>query len=116
MITELAERQLSAYNAADLDAFVACYHEEVRVLNGESLSLDGIQQFRERYRPLFEGWSFGAAVPKRMALGMHCFDYETWWRIDPENGERTEGEIIVRYELRDERIGTVQFFRKVGTD
>lgn len=108
-IAELAARQLDAYNAADLDAFVACYHEDVRVLDGEEETLRGREAFRERYRGLFELYSFGAEVPRRVHLGPHCIDYETWWRIDPDSEERSEGVVLVRYVERDGLIGQVQF-------
>ena len=31
-IAQLAQAQLDAYNAADLDAFIACYHPDVVVM------------------------------------------------------------------------------------
>ena len=31
--------------------------------------------------------------------------------LDPETGERSEGRVLVRYTLRDDRIGTVQFLK-----
>jgi hypothetical protein len=43
--------------------------------------------------------------------GPHAVDLERWWRIDPDRGERSEGEILVRYTQRDDLIGTVQFLR-----
>lgn len=109
MIVELAERQLAAYNAADLDAFCACYHPEVRMLSGEDLELEGREAFRERYADMFGRGGFGATVPERLSLGDHCVDDERWWRLDPETGERSEGRILVRYRLRDGLIGQVQF-------
>jgi hypothetical protein len=49
-IGELAERQLSAYNDANLDAFCACYHRDVVVLDADGeVSLQGIEPFRSRY-------------------------------------------------------------------
>ncbi len=110
-IEQLAEQQLDAYNRADLDAFVACYHAEVLVLNGDEISANGIDEFRDRYRTLFNEWKFGASVPQRMVLHAHCIDFEEWWRIDPKTGERSEGQILVRYKARDGLIGTVQFLR-----
>jgi hypothetical protein len=108
-IARLAEKQLDAYNQSDLDAFVACYHPDVRVWNGDEQSIAGIDEFRERYQDLFSEWQFGATVPQRISLSTHCVDLEEWWRIDPETGERSEGQILVRYEERDGLIGTVQF-------
>ncbi len=110
-IEQLAQQQLDAYNRSDLDAFVACYHPDVRVLNGDELSISGIDGLRDRYQSLFSEWQFGASVPQRISLNAHCVDFEEWWRIDPSSGERCEGQILVRYEERDELIGTVQFLR-----
>ena len=111
-IVELAARQLAAYNASDLNAFCACYHPEVVVLDAEEQIAQGIADFRERYRGLFEGFQFGAEVTKRLDAGNHCVDYETWWRIDPQTGTRSAGVVLVRYTLRDDTIGWVQFFRE----
>ena len=110
-IEELARRQLAAYNASDLEAFVGCYHPDVLVLDGQAESLSGQVAFRERYRAMFEGWSFGAEVSERMVLDSQCFDFERWWRVDPETGNRLEGTVVVRYESHEGLIGTVQFFR-----
>ena len=110
-IEELAQQQLDAYNRSDFDAFVACYHPDVRVFNGEDQSANGIDEFRNGYQSLFSEWLFGASVPQRISLNTHCVDLEAWWRIDPNTGERSEGQILVRYEERDGRIGTVQFLR-----
>ena len=110
-IAELAARQLAAYNAADLEAFCGCYHPEVRVLEDLEERVVGIEAFRERYRDLFTRWNFGAEVSQRLVLGPHAIDLERWWRVDPDRGERSEGEILVRYTQREDVIGTVQFLR-----
>ena len=109
LIEQLAQRQLDAYNQSDLDGFVACYHSDVQVFNGDEQSINGIDEFRSRYRALFTEWQFGAAVPKRISLNAHCVDLEEWWRIDPDTEERSEGQVLVRYVERDGLIGTVQF-------
>ena len=110
-VVELADTQLAASNASDLDAFCGCYHDDVVVMNGEERAYSGISTFRERYRSLFERLEFGAEVPRRLDAGHHCVDYERWWRIDPDSDERSEGEVLVRYTLRDDKIGWVQFLR-----
>lgn len=109
VIEHLAQQQLDAYNRSDLDGFVACYHPEVRVLDGDEPTINGIDAMRDRYQALFSDWQFGASVPKRISLNAHCVDVEEWWRIDPETGERSEGRVLVRYEEREGLIGTVQF-------
>ncbi len=111
VITDLAMRQLDAYNAADLDGFCACYHPDVVVFDGGDESLRGVDAFRERYRGMFETWTFGASVDERLSCGPHAVDDEAWWRVDPETGERSEGQVLVRYTEREGLIGTVQFLR-----
>ena len=108
-ISELAARQLEAYNSSDLEGFVACYHQDVQVLDGDEETIRGREDFRERYSDLFTEWTFGAEVPQRFHLGRHCVDYEHWWRVPPGSDERSEGVVIVRYTLRDGLIGIVQF-------
>ena len=110
-ITDLARRQLVAYNASDLEAFVACYHPEVAVTEGGEVVCEGRDAMRERYRRLFETFEFGGEVPQRLDVGDHCVDLEHWWRVDPETGERSEGSILVHYTLRDDLIGAVRFIR-----
>lgn len=110
-VVELAVRQLAAYNAADLDAFCACYHPDVVALDADGVvSFQGIDAFRERYRPMFERGNFGASVDSRVHAGAHCVDSERFWRVSVD-GVRTEGALLVRYTERDGTIAVVQFLR-----
>ena len=107
----LAQQQLDAYNRADLDAFCLCYHEDVTVLSADgAVVASGIGPFRQRYAGKFAAGGFGAVVPERISLGAHCVDRERYWVSDPETGARREGEVLVRYTVRDGRIAVVQFF------
>lgn len=106
----LAQAQLLAYNARDLDAFCACYDPEVRVLEADGReSLRGMAAFRERYAALFSGWEeLGASVDQRLVAAPHAVDDERWWRA--RAGERREGRVLVRYTVGERGIHTVQFF------
>ena len=110
-IERLAICQLEACNASDLDAFCDCYHDEVEVWNDRVPADSGIGPFRDRYQDMFARWSFGGEVTSRLVAGDHAVDLEHWWRVDPDTGERSEGVLLVRYTLRDDRIGVVQFLR-----
>lgn len=110
-IVDLATAQLVAYNASELEDFVNCYHGDVRVFEGDALVCEGREAFRERYRRLFTEFEFGGTVDERLTVGDHCVELEVWWRIDPETGERSEGEILVCYEAREGLIGVVRFLR-----
>ncbi len=105
-IRELARRQLAHYNAADLDGFCACYHPEVVVESDGEVTVEGIDAFRERYRPMFAAGSFSATVDERMSHGAHCVDLEDYRRADG-----SEGRVLVHYTLRDGLIGRVRFWR-----
>jgi hypothetical protein len=109
---DLAAAQLAAYNAKDLDAFCACYAEDVRVLDADGHpTLEGLTAFRERYAGLFGGWEvIGAIVSERLILEPHVVDAEAWWRSRP--GERQEGRVLVRYTARAGRLALVEFLRE----
>jgi hypothetical protein len=110
-VVRLAIDQLAAYNAADLEAFCACYHDDVAVLDADgAVTVRGRTAFRERYRPMFARGQFGAHVDQRVQTGPHCVEREHYWRVEAD-GERVQGSLLVRYTERDGLIGTVQFFR-----
>ncbi len=111
-IEALAVAQLVAYNAWDLDAFCRCYHDDVRVLDAEGAEqVRGQAAFRARYAEMFERGGFGGEIDGRLVHGEHCVERERWWRDPADGGERLQGTVLVRYSLRDGRIGTVAFLR-----
>lgn len=108
---ELADAQLRAYNAADLDDFCACYHPDVVVLDATGArTIEGMAAFRERYGALFRDYAPAATVDARIALGAHVVEREQWARTHRETGARSEGEVLVRYTEVDGRIRWVEFF------
>ena len=110
-IALLASRQLEAYNQSNLDAFCACYHPEVIVYDAQGqISLQGIKAFRDRYTLMFTQGKFGATVPERIVMGEHCIDRERYWREAIDERKAAQGEVLVRYRLKDHLIGEVQFF------
>ena len=109
----LAQAQLAAYCRADLDAFIGCYAPDVVVLDEEGKpTIEGREQMRERYGSLFAAHrDIHAEVHSRLALGRHCVDHERWSRVHRATGERSEGEILVRYTERGGLIAVVEFLR-----
>ena len=110
---DLAAAQLLAYNAHDIEAFVACYAEDVHVLDAEGQpTLVGREAFRAAYARLFTEWhEVGAAVDQRLVAEPHVIDLERWWRVRPADGQRLEGTVLARYTVKNGLIATVQFFR-----
>lgn len=75
----LAQRQLDAYNAHDLDAFCACYAPDVQAwaLPDMALLFEGRDALRARYGPYFQAKRPHAdLVGERVALGQFAIDVE----------------------------------------
>lgn len=112
-ISDLVDRQLEAYNRADLDAFCACYAEDVVVLDETGRRVvDGMVDFRARYAELFERCrDVRAELTQRVVHGDHEVDLERWSRVRRDTEEHLEGDVLVRYTARDGLIAWVCFLR-----
>lgn len=107
-LLQLVQAQLDAYNQNDLDAFCACYHPEVQLIEGEACVSTGRAALRERYADMFAAGGFGATVSQRVHTDKHCVDLEHWW-VQLPGEEKEEGTLLARYSLREGHIGAVQF-------
>ena len=106
---ELAQAQLLAYNAKDLEAFVACYSEDVRVWRkpGEAPSLQGRGAFRESYRNgPFAQPQVQAEIAQRIVMGNTVIDHEL---VHGRGGDRPQ-QVAAIYRCRDGLIAEVHFF------
>lgn len=105
-----AQRQLDAYNARDLEPFLACYAEDcvVRAHPAGDVMMEGREAMRARYGKLFE------AHPD-----LHCTLLarveHACFAIDHEHVEGLrEGEVVyavATYEVRDGLIRNVWFLK-----
>ena len=105
---QLAQAQLEAYNAKDLDAFCACYGEDVKVWRMPDLtpSLVGMAAFRVRYeKGPFAEPAVRAEVSQRLVMGSKVVDHE-WVHGRAENAQP----VIVVYHCREGLIREVYFF------
>lgn len=83
---ELVQRQLDAYNAQDLDGFLACFADECVVadLNG-AVTHAGIGAIRSRYAELFARYPENhARLVNRIAVGNVVVDHEDIMRSPSE--------------------------------
>jgi hypothetical protein len=106
---ELVQRQLDTYNAQDLDAFMACYADDVVVadFNG-AVSSTGISALRKRYADMF------AANPKnharlvnRITIGNTVIDHE-----DVSRGpDAAAFQVAAIYTIKDAKIVRVDFVK-----
>ena len=105
-----AERQLAAYNARDLDAFVACFSDDVEVYDFPGvLSLKGRDAFRARYSERFKSEGLKAIAVHRAVIGARVIDHERVWLSGPENSDPVD--LVVVYTVRDGLIARVDFIK-----
>lgn len=102
------QAQLDAYNRREIDPFVACYTEDVRVydLVTGALKLEGIAAFHEAYaRQFAEAPEKRAWLLNRHVAGPLVLDTEHVH--DPEHHEPFR--VLAVYEVRGDRIAQVWF-------
>ena len=105
---EVVQRQLDAYNARDLAAFVATYSDDIRIFRMPSSepALSGKEQLAEFYATKrFNVPALHAELLGRIATGNKVVDHE---RIRGIADKLVEA--VAVYQVRDERIETVWFF------
>jgi hypothetical protein len=75
---DAVEKQLAAYNAGDVDAFVACYAREVVFEDADGVQQStGRDEMRRRYGELFASSpNLRAEVPSRIRVGAYVVDEE----------------------------------------
>lgn len=101
-------RQLEAYAARDLDAFMACWAEDALFLAWpDTLIEDGAEAIRARHRLRFADDSLHAELLGRVAIEEVVIDHERVTRRYPE-GVGT-AEVIGIYEVREGLIRTAWF-------
>jgi hypothetical protein len=106
------EAQLMAYNARDVDAFMACYTEDCVVEDADGLRMmAGQTEMRERYTALFAGSpKLHCTLVSRIRVGEHVIDEERiTGRLSTPPGETRHA--VAVYKVRGDKICHVRFYR-----
>lgn len=103
----LAQEQLDAYNAHDLERFVAVYSEDVLVFRMPSHepTIQGLEAFREAYRKRLQTPGLRAEVVSRMVIGDKVIDHE---RVFTDLSDPVEVGVV--YAVERGKISRVWFF------
>lgn len=102
----IVQAQLDAYNAKDIDAFLATYAEDAQIFeHPASLLASGSAQLRERYAARFKEPNLHAVIVTRMVMGDIVIDHERVTRSFPEGPGLLDAVAI--YEVRDGKIAKV---------
>jgi hypothetical protein len=99
----VVQRQLEAYNAHDLEAFLATYAEDVQLERHDGVSV-GLEAMRARYGPIFAAGRCRAEISARMRQGEWIVDRETAYGVLPEPIK-----VLVAYRVRGGVIDRVRF-------
>ena len=104
----LAQRQLDAYNARDLEAFCAPYSDDIQVvgLDGQ-VQAHGKEAFKARYRERFQKQlKLHCQLVKRMVMGNFVLDEESITGSDSDPIHA-----VAIFEVRNGKIAVVRFIR-----
>jgi hypothetical protein len=103
----LVQEQLDAYNARDLQRFVATYAQDIKIYGPPNLtlSLEGKQALSDSYAELFKRPNLHARLLNRMVLGNKVIDHE-----HVEGLRDTPVQAVAVYEVKENLISTVWFF------
>ena len=106
----IVQKQLEAYNAHDMEAFLATYADDAQLFElPEKLLARGTAQIRERYTAPFADTRLHAEIRNRMVVGNTVVDHEYVRRTYPQGPGTIEA--IAIYEVRDGKITNVWFRR-----
>jgi hypothetical protein len=101
---EAIDRQIEAYNAHDIDGFLAWYAPDAVIEDGSSnVLMRGIGEIRAEYEPFFRDFpSVHGEILQRMTAGAWTVDEEviTGWQPEPVKA-------LVAYHVANDRIERV---------
>ena len=109
MPAAIAQAQLDAYNAQDLDAHCACFADDIVVadLNAEP-NLRGMEAYRARYEGLFAQFPQNRAeLVARSVIGNTVIDHERVFR----SPDATPFEVAAIYTFAGGKIARVDFVK-----
>ncbi len=102
------QRQLEAYNAKDLAAFIACYHPDIAIyrMPASSPAITGRAALADFYaKQRFTIAALRAEVINRMMVGNKVIDHERVYGLTAEPSE-----VVVVYEVEADLIKNAWFY------
>ena len=104
----VADAQLAAYNAQDMEAYLALFHADAVLINlpDQTVVAEGLEAIREMYTARFATPGLHCEVHHRSEIGNIAIDRET---------VHTDGnapvDILAMYEVVDRKIKRIFFIR-----
>ncbi len=109
---EIVDRQLEAYNARDIEAFAATYHNDIEIHSfSKGLVYKGKSTLVERYGKVFEKLAYlNARSLTRMVQGQTLVDHELAQSSSTSKDDIERSvKVIAAYQVEDGLITKVTF-------
>ena len=107
-LTHPVQRQLDAYNARDIDAFMQCWSEDcLYYAFPDTLLASGSEAIRERHVERFREPDLHGTLLHRLTVGNIVIDHETVRRSFPEGVG--EIDVVCLYEIDKGKIAKAWF-------
>jgi hypothetical protein len=104
----VVQRQLDAYNAKNLDAWISTYaHDAKQFELGGGMLAQGHEAIRARTAPRFNEPDLRAVLLKRVVMGSVVIDHEDVLRTFPEGPGRVE--LVCVYVVEKGKIQSASF-------
>lgn len=107
---QLIRQQVDAYNQRDLQAFTACFHQDIKLYNFRESApyLTGMDALAASYKEVFEqSPNLHATIDHRIVLGNTIIDHE---KVTGRKGIEFL-EVVVIYQVEGEKIKSVTYIR-----
>lgn len=105
---DVVKKQLDAYNAKDLEAFMSVWAEDAQYFaHPSTLLARGAAAIRERHLVRFQEPDLHGELTSRVVLGNTVVDHERVTRTFPEGPETVE--VVAIYEVVDGKIAQAWF-------
>ena len=102
-VEQVIQKQLNAYNAHDIEGFMALWAEDALYFEHPSTLLaSGAEAIRARHVARFQEANLFARLNQRMVLGNKVVDQETVTRTFPEGTGTID--VIVTYEVLNGKV------------
>jgi hypothetical protein len=111
-VEQVVQQNLEAYNARDLDKFMSSFSEVIEMYNftDGKMTAKGLLEVRKIYQELFDlSPQLHSTILKRIVFDNKIIDHE--W-IEGRRGSKTPVEIILIYEVKNEKIVKTTAIRK----
>ena len=111
------EAQLAAYNARNVEVFLACYTTECVIEDGAGARLmQGHSEMRSRYRALFDGSpNLHCTIAQRTRIGEYVIDEENiTGRLPGVQPQLRRAVVIYHIDQASGLIDHVRFLREAG--